>query len=220
MVSQKEMTNLIKDYWKQRSNRYFIIGLFSIVAFVVFYKGYARYNNSLQMQAQRAFFNDIALYNKASNPQLSKDGMDATLEDVDLAFKNSASQNSSSTIAPFFKAYESVVQSDLGNPEVARNLWEAAVKSLGESDTSRMADLYKIKLAVMDIDQNIDNGLERLKALAEDNQNKFQDLASFYLGEYYFAQADFKQAKSYFDKVVALSPNSDWAKIVKAKLEG
>jgi predicted negative regulator of RcsB-dependent stress response len=223
MVSQKEITNLVKDYWKQPSNKYFIVGLFSIVLFISGYKLYTKHNNSLQMQAQRAFFNDISMYNKAKGAKSkSKDALDidVTLEDVDAAFKNSASQNSSATIAPFFNAYESVVQSELGNGKVARDIWDGVVDSLGASDTSRMSDIYKIKLALMDMDQNVDDGLKRLEALARDAQNKFQDLAYFYLGEYYYSKAQFKQAKESFDKVININPDSDWAKIAKSKMEG
>lgn len=225
MVSQKEVSTLFKDYWKQPSNRYFTIGLLGFIAIFGLYKLYVGHNNSQQMQAQRAFFTDISMYNKAKGAKSSADSVNSsdvevTLEDVDIALKNSATENSGTTLEPFFKAYESVVQTELGNNEAAKDTWSRAVELLGASDTSRMSYLYKIKLALMDIDQSVEGGLDRLRALAEDNQNKFNDLANYYLGEYYFSQADYKLAKEYFDKVIELNPDSDWAKIAKTKMEG
>lgn len=220
MISQKDMHNLAGDYWKQSSNRYITYVLVGLAILAGGYTIYKKYNASLQMGAQKSFFNDISMLNKAKDSSGDKSDLDITLEDADVAFKNSAAQNSGSGIAPFFVAYESVVQSELGNEAMAKDVWQKAVESLGASDTSRMSDLYKLKLALMDIDQGIENGVERLKALAEDNQNKFQDLANYYLAEYYFSNYDFDLAKNHYAKTIEINADSYWAKAAKSKIEG
>ena len=221
MISQEVVKNSVKGYLKQPSNMYLVIALSAALFIGIGYNFYKRHIVSQQMQAQKAFFEGISMYNQVMLSKLKPDedssGALISLEDADLAFKSGYSQNSSSTIAPFFKAYESVLQDSLGNEKVALELWEEVVKSV---DTDRLSKLYKTKLALMYLNLDEQNGLERLEALASDNQNQFQDMANFYLGEYYFSKSDLKNANIYYGKAISLGSDSEWSKQAKAKLEG
>lgn|SRR3990167_342764 len=217
MVSKevKEFTvDYAKDLWKNKTNRYFTIAL---IIFLVCAGGYYLYSwnfNSQQLQAQKAFLDGISVYNRASESAKSEESKDSW-EEVDLVFKSSHQKNSGSTIAPFFKAYESIAQEELGDIEGAKENWQQITKTL---KSGKIADLYKIKLALMNINSGNEDGILQLEAEAN-SSNAFKDMANFYLGEYYLSKSDFKEAKQYFEKSIQLNPDSEWGKLAKANLE-
>lgn len=212
--AQHELNVFLAD----KNNRLFAIGLAVVLLIGGTYTGYKYYYKGIQRVAQRDFSQAMQTYNEAIGGQAKKENI---WTEVEFAFKTGYQQNKSSTLAPFFLAYQSEALLKLNNKEEAYKVLTQAVDSM----KSPFSYFYQVKQALMEIDMNqLDKGVKHLESLANDIHNQFADLANFYLAEYYWSQNDISNAQKHFALVAqASSENKEsrapWVQASLEKLE-
>lgn len=210
----------IKDFLADKNNRLFAIGLAALLLIGGAYTGYKYYYRGIQRAAQRDFAQAMQTYNEAVGGQAKKENI---WNEVEFAFKTGYEQNKSSSIAPFFLAYQSEALLKLNNKEEAYKVLTQAVDSM----KSPFSYFYQIKQALMEIDMNqADKGVKQLESLANDTKNQFADLANFYLAEYYWSKNDITNAQKHFALVASKTSDdkesiaqAPWVQSAQEKLE-
>jgi predicted negative regulator of RcsB-dependent stress response len=210
----------IKEALRQKNTKIVIalIGL-TAIGFGVYF-AFKWHNVKIQQNAQRSFSEAVDTYKEAflqSFEQSNKDSK-AKWDEVELAFSVGHSQNPNSTISPFFLAYESDAQLKLGKIEEAYKTLNEAIEKMPKD--SPYYYLYKIKSALIEIDKIDEHkGIVNLNNLVTDKNNTFKDMASFYLGEYYWSKNDINKAKEQYQNALSYNPESPWANLSKSKLQ-
>jgi predicted negative regulator of RcsB-dependent stress response len=219
---------------KERQNAILtVIGL--LVALGGLTYGYSYYKRVREEKAYRALvealeYFDAPIKKDAAADQLTVLGKkefrttdekwQKTIDVLQKAYKN----NSSSGIAPLFLAYQSealISQGKLG--DAVKMLREA----LTEMSSGPVKSYYEIKLALMLIDaktnESISEGLKILEKFSLDDKNASNDAALYQLGEYYWNNKKFKEAKNYWNQLLLKygkqeKYSSPWVSVAKEKL--
>ena len=123
---------------------------------------------------------------------------EASWDEVELAFQTAYQQNSSASFAPFFLIYSAQALA-------AQHKYSEAAKMVGDvlskiGDKSPFYDLYSVMQANFLIDGGDQAGFEKLKFLAE-NSKSCQDVAQYYLAQYYLSQDQNEYAKAIFNQL-------------------
>ncbi|MBM3886526.1 hypothetical protein FJ364_01235 [Candidatus Dependentiae bacterium] len=91
----------------------------------------------------------------------------------------------------------------LGQPEDAVATMRQAVEAM---QNRAVRDYYQVKLALMLMDQKNDSvskeGLTLLQKIAENPKHKAHDRALYYLGEYFWINKQFAEAKNFWQQLV------------------
>lgn len=214
---------LTLKYWREIT-----IGTALIVVFGGGYVGYQFFISSREQRAYKAFSESHDLYEQALASDFSPEQKSKGLwEEVELAFNTGYRQNASSKLAPFFLAFQAEALARQGKQSDALNVMNTLLSQL--HTTSPFYGLYAAKRALMKLDMPTDaaksEGINELKALAEDGFNQSRDAAMYYLGEYYWSQNNQAQALSYFKNIKDLGTQgknptpSPWLEIVQDRLE-
>jgi hypothetical protein len=157
----------------------------------------------------------------------------AALQDKDESWSNVAmlfnvgyEQHSSSSLAPYFLIFYADALLKQGKRYEALEKLDEAIKTVPPD--SPLLFLYKTKQALIKMDDEgavRDEGLQELKLLAENEENKNRDMALYYLGLYYWAQDNVKEAQVIWQKLVndflthEKIGSSPWAVLANTKLE-
>lgn len=221
----------VREWWMQTQEWYYkaaVIAALGIGLAGATYAGYYWFSMRVQKQAQQALADSLDAYNQAeSSGMRAASGDDAKKmelwQDAELALGLGYEQNKHSTLAPYFLALQSDALSQQGKRDEALALLEKAVGMMKAKSSLR--DLYEMKLALMyiDADDTRDNGLKKLRSLADDTKNIFRDAALYYLGRYYMAQGESDQAKEFFMTLIDAFPEQEqgasvWAQQAKTEL--
>lgn len=186
------------------------------------YYTYKWHNNKIQKRAQRDFVDSIDVYKQAFMSDAGQ--KDITKKEtqmwneVEVAFKTGYFQNSKSTLAPFFLAFESEALIKLGKFDEAYKALSEAIKKF--SKNSPYYYLYSIKKSLLEIDKKDEkSGVEQLINLVSDKNNILKDMSAFYLGEYYWSKNDIVKAKEYYNIAQSFNGESTWAKLSTIRLK-
>jgi hypothetical protein len=68
--------------------------------------------------------------------------------------------------------------------------------------SDEVKDYYKVKLSLIKIDNNDQQGLESLQQLADNEKSVANDLALYHIGNYYWNQKKFADAKNYWQRLL------------------
>lgn len=177
----------------------FLAIILLVVAALGFFS-YRWYTSYREQSAQQALADAIELFRKASASG-SADDWSSVATQLQLAYD----QHSHSYSAPYFLAFKSQALAELGKDDEARSTMEAMIKAVPAS--SPLAPLFKIRYALMLLDAADEadqhRGLQTLESLAQDTHNRFQDMALFYLGDYYAAEGKTEQARQIWHELIS-----------------
>jgi tetratricopeptide (TPR) repeat protein len=216
---------------------YVVLVLAAVIVLVGGTLFYSYHTNSIEQKAQMAFVGCLKYFDaKIKTADLKPEKL--SLEDIEIfstpkekwqavvdVFKKGYEENKSSNLAPFFLALEAEGLVQLGKLDEAINLLSQAV---GDIDSNDIADVYKIKLALMQLDTSSKTenavGLESLGKIAEKSDSVANDSALYRLGEYYWINKDFDKAKNYWNQLVhkygqKSKKPSPWAEFAAEKLK-
>ena len=144
---------------------------------------------------------------------------------VESVFREEYNNFRNSNIASFFLAYQAEALIKQSKLHDAAEVLSIAIPKMSDKDAK---SFYNIKLALVQIDTkenvSIQNGLERLRSIASEENNPAHDLSLYHLGEYYWNQKNFKEAKNYWNQLVLKYDQdskypSPWSSEAKKKLK-
>jgi predicted negative regulator of RcsB-dependent stress response len=231
-MSLSDMRKYVVEWWNgsvapmvesagtQKYAREFVI-IFGLGAFIIAsFWGYRYYTAHQEAAAQIAFAQGVQAYNEAGR------GGSIRWPQVELLLQAGYEQHQKSTLAAYFLVYKADVQVKMGKlPEAVETLATALAQLPKDSPFLR---LYQMKYALMRMDLPDEaaqkEGLESLRALALDKDNKNNDAALYYLGLYYWGKDDRAQAATTWKELVAVATskepmgNSPWAQLAQEKL--
>ena len=139
-------------------------------------------------------------------------------------FEKNYEKHASSSLLPYYLGYKVRI---LLNQDKRDEALATLDKMITDMPGSPMLALYEMERALLQLDNADDviktTGLETLKQLAHDANNKFRDSAQFYLGRYYWAMNQTDSAREVWQQLVdeqrdeKISP-SPWVSHVQDKL--
>lgn len=211
-----------KYMFRQRNVQIYTALIILTIGAVGLFYVYKWHNIKIQRSAQKAFSESMDAYKQALSLELTKKDESKSKEnmwdEVELAFKTGYAQNKSSTLAPFFLAYQAVAEQKLGKNDEAYKTLNEAIEKLPKN--SPYAYLYKLKQALIEIDKKDEQkGIDHLIDLIKDKNNTFKDMTAFYLGDYYWSKNNLDKAKEYYKISEEAGKDTSWAKLSKVKLE-
>lgn len=200
-----------------------VIGTFVIGGY--FLHGW--YSARVQRQAQFAFTQSLEIYQQALAKDLTatEEKKDNDWDESDLAFKTAYDQHNHSKITPFFLVYRAQSLAKEGEIEKSINILDDAISKF--YNDKHFLNLFKITKSLILFNGSTDDkklALELLDKLANDKDNPLQDMALYYLGEYYFIENNTIKAKEAFQKATELEFKNDlnltspWVEKSKEKL--
>jgi tetratricopeptide (TPR) repeat protein len=130
-----------------------------------------------------------------------------------------------STIGGIIRAHQADALLQLGKVAQALPLLEEAVAAI---PSEQLKEFYKVKLALVKLDSGdakiAQAGLAELKKLAENANSFAHENALYYIGEYFWAQKDYAQARNYWQQymvkysVKETGMGASFAEAVRGKL--
>lgn len=109
----------------------------------------------------------------------------------------------STSLGSTFLVYQADALNTQGKRAEALTVMRKAVSAMG---VASVRDCYQLKLALMLIDQTDEastkEGVELLKKMSENQKNAANDRALFYLGEYYWINKQYADAKNNWQQLV------------------
>ncbi len=195
---------------------------------------YFYFQNVTQMQAHKNFMESLEYYNAPIKTSDSKEDFDFQTKEffsfeekwskVAEVFAKEYSLNKAAVISPAFLLYQSEALWHLDRKDESVRVLEEAIKLM---PSVRVADFAKIRFALMKIDlkeeKEAEEGLNILKELALDGNSVAQARALYELGNYYWRQRAFADARNYWNQLVlkygkSSSKPSHYVDIVKSRL--
>lgn len=149
---------------------------------------------------------------------------------VDSVFKEKYESHKGSGISPLFLVYRSRALVELGKLADAIDVMRAAVNKTRNKDVK---GYYTVKLALMLIDYgktgenataSLSEGIESLEKVAGQDNNVAQDVALYHLGNFYWYERKFAEARNYWNQLVlkfgsdSAAKHSPWLDAAKSKL--
>jgi len=229
------MESLIKKCKEHQSHLLALIGLAVAISGGIF--GYFHYKRA---RAQRAYSALVAALEYFDAP-IKKDE-EAKADDfgfldkkeftteaekwkkVDAVFANEYEKNSNSGIAPFFLAYRAEALVKLKDLPKAIEIMRLAISTM---PNHKAKSYYNVKLALMLIDTRsavaIEEAIKIMKEIGNDDKNIARDMALYFLGECYWYQKKFNEAKNYWNQLLLAYEKQDkypspWIEPAKEKL--
>ena len=198
--------------------------------------GYSFYRVKVQQRAQLSFSEALKYYDaKVILPGSTEEledfntvtfkSEDEKWANVVKVFQDAYSENKGATIAPFFRAYQSDALVRLGDLSQAIKVLKDAIKFMPNSE---LKSYYQVKNALMCLDsENKDfkeEGLSLLKGFALDQKSSIHDMVLYYLGEHYFDNKNFDEARNYWNQLTLMYSKSSekpswWAEQARPKLK-
>lgn len=204
-----------------RYGRYLIIALLSIGLSIAGYFGYSWYKQNEQYRAQRDFAETGEDYYKIFSSTKA-----ASWSDVEQGISFRAQQHRNTIFYPYFLAYKADALIAQNKNQEALSVLDNVLNNLDKS--SLFYYLYAIKRALLALDFNDEDirkqGLNDLENLANDKNNPYQDMASYYRGYYAFNLGDKVRAKEFWNKTISLGNKQDnqavWVQLAQVRLQG
>lgn len=203
------------NYWREIS-----FGIVAVVLVGGIFWGYRYFRNQKESAAQVAFVNVMQMYHEAM--QGKSDAWPQLQMQSGLMYE----KHKGTTIAPFLLMIQSDAMAHQAKLADAISTIDTVIEQLPKDFP--VLSMYKTKRALMKMDMPDvavqTAGLNELRALAEDKENKNNDLAQYYVGLYYWSRNDIENAVNIWKQLVmsqahekfAMSP---WAALAKDKLD-
>lgn len=200
----------------------FILGIVGVGG----YYAYSWHSNNVQKLAQKAFSESLEVYKQALSLDFAKEVPEKDRQNLwaeaEIAFKTGYQQNKSSTLAPFFLAYEAQALLKQNKLDQAYEALSDGLKKIPSS--SPFSYLYQVTQALIEIDkQDVQKGVDSLEKLTKDKNNPLKDMAVFYLGEYYLSNNEIAKARLQFESLDSMKTDakqdSPWVTLAKARLQ-
>jgi predicted negative regulator of RcsB-dependent stress response len=201
--------------------RHIMSGMIVTLIILAGYLGYRWYIVSREQTAYHAiaeYMQDYRMASRAQNP--------TEWQRVDALLSFGYTHNKGSNIAPFFLLLRADALLGQSKNDEAMQVLDQAIAILPAS--SVMMPLFKTKRALLlldSADQAVQKeGLQQLIVLGRDKLNRFNDIALFYLGRYYWVHNNSADAKKVWQELVDLAAlekayPSPWAAQAKAILK-
>jgi hypothetical protein len=227
----RDIQRIVSDWYKvnvksqvsnARSHEYIrelVLGIIGASLVVGAVWGYRYYASSKETGAQVAFSESIQIYREALQ------GKTGVWPHVEMKCTGEYERHKKSSLAPYFLIMKVDALLAQGKRADAQNLIKTVITQL--SDNSPLKPLYKTKDALMKLDMPDQtqqaSGLDELRALASDKNNKNNDVAQYYLGLYYWSRNEFDMAHAIWKELVASQASeriaaSPWVLFAKEKL--
>jgi len=215
-MKMRNFMTMVSDFSKQQFSHVKIERYrkeLSIALTVIFFVGigglvYRWYVEKREVAASYAFAQCMKSFEHAKSDVSKWPGV---LEQFEAGYK----EHKSSTLAPYFLAYEAEVYLNMGNREQALQ----TLRSVTIAKSSLLYGGYAVKTALLEIDiADAAVGLQSLQDLAKDTHNSARDMALYYLGLYHWSQNDVAQAKIAWQDLVQLD-NSPYAAAAQDRLQ-
>ena len=180
------------------------------------FAAYHWYSIHREEQAHKVFARSMEEFEQAvTGDDMSK------WSSVEQAFAAGYKSYSSSSLAPYFLAFQAEAQVQQNKLEEARTTLANSLKHIAKS--SPLYYLYATKLALMSMDAEDmsvhESGKKMLAQLADDQKNPQRDMALYYLGYCSFVAHDRENAEIAWSKLLQSGADSVWAHLAQAKLE-
>jgi tetratricopeptide (TPR) repeat protein len=131
-------------------------------------------------------------------------------EKVDAVFKVGYEAHEGSGIASFFLAYRAEALINLNDLPRAIEVMRLA---LSKMPNHKVKAYYQAKLALMLIDARsaaaVEEGVKILKDISRDDKNIAHDMALYFLGEYFWYDKKFTEAKNYWNQLLLAYEKQD-----------
>lgn len=231
--SLEEVVKLTQEYQKQ-----LIAGIAAVAILVGGVFGYFYYIETRETSAHRAMVNALEYFDaKITKPgENSTDEFDfidkkefATeqekWEKVADVFGKAYLSNSGSGIASLFLAYQADALAKINKKDDAIALLNKVVGLLSNAE---LKSYYQVKLALMQMDSEkkdeVEKGISILKSISIKDGNVANDTALFRLGQYYWYEKNFTEARNYWNQLLLKFGTktkypSPWVSVAKEKLE-
>jgi predicted negative regulator of RcsB-dependent stress response len=135
-------------------------------------------------------------------------------------------RNKRAGIGPMFKIYQADALAAQGRHDQATAMLEGVVKDFSSRP---LQDFMQLKLALMKLDNTKAaeqaEGLEQLKAIAENGEHFANEAGLYYLGYFFFVQKDMQQARNYWQQLMVkygmkdMRQQSGFAEQTRSKLK-
>lgn len=170
--------------------------------------GYLFYKGRMQAVAYKDFIEALKYYdgltsaskNKYNDPNskyfLTEQDKWQQTEQI---FNQGYQKHKGTDLGGMFLAFRAEALLNLGKTAEAMATLNDAVDQMPSNE---IKDYYKIKLALMKIDNNDKLGLQILQQFADDDKSVANDLALYHLGSYYWEQKKFNDAKNYWQRLL------------------
>lgn len=215
----KKYVDEARQYFEHRVVRLVVVAGLVVAIGVGGYFWYQHSANNRQAQAIGAFDEAMQAYYNALAVQLDfgrKDEKPAW-DEVELAFDAAYQQNSSAAFAPYFLVYQAQALAAQQKYAEAVTALDQALAKLDKGN--KFYDLFQIVRASILIDSGDQSGQALLQALADDTKNQYQEMAKYYLAQYYLSQDQSGQALKLFQDLAASELGADgqptWAALAK-----
>ncbi len=213
-----------KQYLRQRDFQIFaILVIVGIAGFGGKYI-YDLRQAKIQKFAQKTFSESMEVYKNAfalnTSNEITEKEKKGMWEETEIAFRTGYLQSKSSTLSPYFLAYQMQALIEQNKYDEAYEILKDAVNKIKKNNLFYY--LYQTTLALFEIDNNETQvGLDHLVQLASDKNNPFNDMANFYLGEYYWSINNLEKAKQYFEIIDSQDSKNEspWINAAKEKLK-
>lgn len=187
--------------------------------------GYSWYFRNIEIAAHKDLAESLDEYQK----QLRFSMDDKAWSDIERAFETGAKRHTGSKLYPYFLAYQADALIHQGKLQEALNVLSNMLPNL--TAKQELYYLYATKKALLQIDMeeckpvqkcvtSLANAIAELERLSKDNQNPFQDMATYYLGLNTWDKQNKEQAKSIWQTIVARpeAERTSWYSAVQEKL--
>lgn len=212
-LNVKSQVESVREYSYAKEVTWGILGALIVVAAVW---GYRYYANQKEAAAQVAFAESITLYREAMQGK-------AQWQHVEMKCSIDYEQYKRTAIAPYFLVVKADALTHQAKMAQAVEIFDTVIASMPKD--SPLVSLYKTKRALIKLDasQTAAQGLDELRQLAADKENKNNDVAQYYLGEYYWARNELDAALDIWKNLVASQASeklaaSPWASLAGEKL--
>lgn len=199
--------------------RIITVSVCAFLAATFIFLGYRWYYVSKQEVAQKALAEAIAEYKTMAQ------GEQKDWDRMQMLFKVGAEQQSGSSLAPYFLAYQADSLLHGGKKEEALAVMNSVVDAL--SAKSPLYSLFKTKRAMMRLDAQDEaireKGVAELIELGRNDQNIYKDMALYQLGNYYWSMQKKSDAIQVWQDLIdqyqydLVSP-SPWAQLAQQKM--
>ncbi len=236
----EEFSKNLLAVWLRKTYEYFLAhvkqvlivaaGILILIGLAI---GYGYYRARRQEKAHKSFIQALKYFD--AKVGVEEDFLGETKsfkteekkwEQTAKIFKKEYGKNRSAGIAPIFLAYQSEALVRLGKLDKAIEVLKKSL-NLMEKDAA-LYSYYKVKLTLMQIDTGskslIDQAIASLKSMALEQNKPAHDMALYRLGEYFWYQKNYPEAKNYWNQLIIKYGKKSkhpslWAQKAKEKLK-
>lgn len=152
---------------------------------------------------------------------------DASLAAIEMLFQEGAQKQSGSYLEPYFLVFQANTMIKEGKLDDAIGIMEKAIATMSKNNL--LLPLFEVKRALMQLDSKVeatkDAGFQKLTELAHNVNNPYADMASFFLGNYYWSEDKLDEATKVWQELIEaqrkqeIVASSPWAQLAQSKLQ-